>query len=297
MRTGWCIGLLGGFSRRDPARLATAYRSSHDGLPEPLCAIYEPRSHEPLGAYVAAGKTCPRRFLGGTDALLLDEPNPRALDNVNTPQEYGAVSTGMSGDTGGTPNAAAVRHLKVQYFALLREQAGRREETLESPARTPHELYAELAARYPFTLGSEMLRVAINGEFSRRTMSRVPWRGSRDPVPPARSGGAYFKLERKVGDFATAAVAAQVTFEAGDAVQKAGIALTNVGPTPIKATKAEDFLRGRKLDEANIRRAAQLAADDAQPTSDLRGPAEYKKGLVQELAKRALSRAAERAGE
>jgi aerobic carbon-monoxide dehydrogenase medium subunit len=119
----------------------------------------------------------------------------------------------------------------------------------------------------------------------------------RVPVPPARSGGAYFKLERKVGDFATAAVAAQVTFEAGGAVQKAGIALTNVGPTPIKATKAEDFLRGKKLDEANTRRAAQLAADDAQPSSDLRGPAEYKKGLVKELAKRALSRAAERAGE
>jgi len=77
---------------RDPARLATAYRSSHDGLPEPLCAIYEPHSHEPLAAYVAAGKTCPRRFLGGVDTLLLDEPNPRALDNINTPQEYGAVS-------------------------------------------------------------------------------------------------------------------------------------------------------------------------------------------------------------
>jgi molybdenum cofactor guanylyltransferase len=150
---------------RDPARLATAYRSSHDGLPEPLCAIYEPRSREPLGAYVAAGKTCPRRFLGASDTLLLDEPNPRALDNVNTPQEYGAVSNGIDGDREDTPKAA-VRHLKVQYFALLREQAGRREETLTSAARTPHELYAELATRYPFTLGSEMLRVAINGEFS-----------------------------------------------------------------------------------------------------------------------------------
>jgi carbon-monoxide dehydrogenase medium subunit len=118
----------------------------------------------------------------------------------------------------------------------------------------------------------------------------------RVPVPPARSGGAYFKLERKVGDFATAAVAAQVTADANGAAQQVGIALTNVGPTPIKAKKAEDFLRGKKLDEANIRQAAQLAADDAQPSSDLRGPAEYKKGLVKELAKRALSRAAERAG-
>jgi len=118
----------------------------------------------------------------------------------------------------------------------------------------------------------------------------------RVPAPPARSGGAYFKLERKVGDFATAAVAAQVTVDANGAAQKVGIALTNVGPTPIKAKKAEDFLRGKKLDEANIRQAAQLAADDARPSSDLRGPVEYKKGLVKELAKRALSRAAERAG-
>ena len=118
----------------------------------------------------------------------------------------------------------------------------------------------------------------------------------RVPVPPGRSGGAYFKLERKVGDFATAAVAAQVAADANGAAQKVGIALTNVGPTPIKAKKAEEFLRGKKLDEANIRQAAQLAADDARPSSDLRGPAEYKKGLVKELAKRALSRAAERAG-
>jgi carbon-monoxide dehydrogenase medium subunit len=118
----------------------------------------------------------------------------------------------------------------------------------------------------------------------------------RIPIPPAHSGGAYFKLERKVGDFATAAVAAQVTLDGSGSVQRAGIGLTNVGPTPIKARKAEEFLRGKKLDDANIRQAAQLAADDAQPSSDLRGPAEYKKGLVKELTRRALARAAERAG-
>jgi carbon-monoxide dehydrogenase medium subunit len=118
----------------------------------------------------------------------------------------------------------------------------------------------------------------------------------RIPVPPARSGGAYFKLERKVGDFATAAVAAQVTLDANGVAQKVGIGLTNVGPTPIEAKKAEDFLRGKKLEEANIRQAAQFAADESQPSADLRGPAEYKKGLIKELAKRALLRAAERAG-
>ncbi len=118
----------------------------------------------------------------------------------------------------------------------------------------------------------------------------------RVPIPPSRSGGAYVKLERKVGDFATAAVAVQLTLDGGGAVQKAGMALTNVGAVPIKARKAEDFLRGKKPDAATIAQAAQLAADDAEPSSDLRGPAEYKKGLVKELAKRALSSAAERAG-
>ena len=117
----------------------------------------------------------------------------------------------------------------------------------------------------------------------------------RIPVPPVRSGGAYFKLERKVGDFATAGVATQVSLDDKGAVQRAGIGLTNVGATPIKARKAEDFLRGKKLDTENIGQAAQLAADEAQPSSDLRGPAEYKKGLVKELARRSLSRAAQRA--
>jgi carbon-monoxide dehydrogenase medium subunit len=117
----------------------------------------------------------------------------------------------------------------------------------------------------------------------------------RIPVPPARSGGAYFKLERKVGDFATAAVAAQLTLDDKGTCQKVGIGLTNVGPTPVKARKAEEFLRGKKLDEANIKQAAQLAADESAPSPDLRGPVEYKKGMVKELAKRALTRALERA--
>ena len=117
----------------------------------------------------------------------------------------------------------------------------------------------------------------------------------RIPIPPAHSGGAYLKLERKVGDFATAAVAAQVTLDSSGAVQRAGIGLTNVGPIPIKAKAAEDFLKGKKLDASSITQAAQLAADASQPSSDLRGPAEYKKGLVKELTRRALSRAAERA--
>jgi aerobic carbon-monoxide dehydrogenase medium subunit len=119
----------------------------------------------------------------------------------------------------------------------------------------------------------------------------------RIPIPPPRSGGAYVKLERKVGDFATVAVAAHVILNDQGACQKVGIGLTNVGPTPIKASRAEDFLRGKKLDEASIGQAAQLAADESEPSADLRGPVEYKKGLVKELTKRALSRAVERIGQ
>jgi aerobic carbon-monoxide dehydrogenase medium subunit len=116
----------------------------------------------------------------------------------------------------------------------------------------------------------------------------------RIPMPRARSGGAYFKLERKVGDFATVGVAAQITVDPDGICQEAGIGLTNVGATPLKADRAEDFLRGKALDEANIKQAGQLAAQVAQPSSDLRGPAEYKISMVKELTKRALTRARER---
>ena len=146
---------------RDAAGLATAYRSSHDALPEPLCAIYEPRSHALLERHVAQGRHCPRRFLRSIEARLVEEPNPHALDNINTRAEYAAASGTLK------PEAAmALKNLTVEYYALLREQAGRREEQLQSQARTPRELYAELARRYPFTLPAELLRVAINAEFA-----------------------------------------------------------------------------------------------------------------------------------
>ncbi|HET9165390.1 MAG TPA: xanthine dehydrogenase family protein subunit M [Candidatus Angelobacter sp.] len=117
----------------------------------------------------------------------------------------------------------------------------------------------------------------------------------RVPVPPPKSSGAYFKLERKVGDFATAATAVQLTLDDKGAVQQIGIGLTNAGPTPIRAKAAEDALRGKKPNAALINQASQLAMDSADPSADLRGPAEYKKGLIKELTKRALTRALERA--
>ena len=117
----------------------------------------------------------------------------------------------------------------------------------------------------------------------------------RIPQPVAKSGGAYLKLERKVGDFATAAVAAQLTLGTNGACEQVGIGLTNVGLTPIKATKAEAALKGKALDEAAIKRAAELAAEASEPSEDLRGSVEYKRDLVRVLTARALRRAVERA--
>jgi molybdenum cofactor guanylyltransferase len=73
---------------RDAARVATAYRSAHDGLPEPLCAIWEPAAATALAAYQAGGGHCPRKFLIRHAAHLLEPLDRRALDNVNTPEEY-----------------------------------------------------------------------------------------------------------------------------------------------------------------------------------------------------------------
>jgi molybdopterin-guanine dinucleotide biosynthesis protein A len=73
---------------RDATALATAYRSAHDGLPEPLCAIWEPAAAAALAAYDSGGGSCPRKFLIRHAACLLEPEDMRALDNVNTPEEY-----------------------------------------------------------------------------------------------------------------------------------------------------------------------------------------------------------------
>jgi molybdenum cofactor guanylyltransferase len=166
---------------RQTRRLATAYRSSHDVLPEPLCAIYEPASREPLLAYVATGKNCPRKFLIKSDVHLIDEPNPHALDNVNTPDEYSSAIATLGPTEAQRPSATAPKggvgvraalqatppdkRIKVQYYAILREQAGRSDESIVTSAQTPRDLYNELKSRYPFSLAPEMLRVAVNAEF------------------------------------------------------------------------------------------------------------------------------------
>jgi aerobic carbon-monoxide dehydrogenase medium subunit len=114
----------------------------------------------------------------------------------------------------------------------------------------------------------------------------------RVPDPGPRAGGTYLKLERKVGDFATAAVAVHVSFSNGT-VGRAGIALTGVGPRNLRAQAAEEALAGSALDDEAIGEAARLAADVAEPWDDERGSADYKRNVVRVFTERGLRKARE----
>lgn len=116
----------------------------------------------------------------------------------------------------------------------------------------------------------------------------------RVPTPRPPSGGAYQKLERKIGDFATVGVAVQLELDDGT-VRKAGIGLAAVGPQNIKATAAEELLRGERLTDDLITEAARRAADAAEPRADLRGSEAYKRNVVRVFTERGLKRAYERA--
>jgi aerobic carbon-monoxide dehydrogenase medium subunit len=109
----------------------------------------------------------------------------------------------------------------------------------------------------------------------------------RVPAPRGDGSGTYLKLERKVGDFATVGVAVALTMN-GDTVERAGIGLTGVGATNIKAVEAEQSLIGRQLTDASIDEAARLAADACDPQSDIRGTADYKREVVRVYVARGL---------
>jgi carbon-monoxide dehydrogenase medium subunit len=111
-------------------------------------------------------------------------------------------------------------------------------------------------------------------------------------IPPAKGirAGGYLKLERRVGDFATVGVAVSIETSAG-AVTRAGIALTGVGGATIAATEAAQALVGQPLSPQSIAQAASFAAEAAQPRTDHRGSAEYKRHMVRTFVERLLSRA------
>jgi carbon-monoxide dehydrogenase medium subunit len=109
-----------------------------------------------------------------------------------------------------------------------------------------------------------------------------------------RGGGAYHKLRRRVGDFATVGVAVDLALDATGAIEDVGIGMSGVGLSYLRAAKAEEHLRGRRPDRAALRRAAEIAAEEVHPVSDHRGSARYKRELVRVFALRGLERSLER---
>jgi carbon-monoxide dehydrogenase medium subunit len=118
----------------------------------------------------------------------------------------------------------------------------------------------------------------------------------RFPMPGDRTAGAYQKVERKVGDFATAAAAVQVALAADGTIQQAGIALSAAGPCAVRVTEAEELLAGQKPSAETIRAAADAASRRSEPQPDLRGSVEYKKNLAGVLVARGLRQALGRLG-
>jgi aerobic carbon-monoxide dehydrogenase medium subunit len=114
------------------------------------------------------------------------------------------------------------------------------------------------------------------------------------PVPEAGAKGAYIKIERKVGDFATAAVAVKIVLDDKGVCKNAGIGLCAVGPTALRAADAEKLLAGKQLSDDVIRAAAESAAKACDPVADTRGSVDYKRDLVRVLVARALTTARDR---
>jgi carbon-monoxide dehydrogenase medium subunit len=116
----------------------------------------------------------------------------------------------------------------------------------------------------------------------------------RIPKPPANSGGAYTKLERKVGDYAISAAAVLLRLD-GDTVTEARIGLTNVSPVPMRAKGAEAELIGKTISDAVIEAAGKAAAAECDPSPDLRGGVDYKRDVTRVMVKRSIQQAVARA--
>jgi carbon-monoxide dehydrogenase medium subunit len=116
------------------------------------------------------------------------------------------------------------------------------------------------------------------------------------PAPGELTAGAYQKLERKVGDYATAAAAVQISLDVEGKVARAGIALSAAGPCAVRVEEAEQLLEGQAPTNDVIRAAADAASRRSAPQGDLRGSVEYKKNLAGVLVARGLRQALGRLG-
>jgi aerobic carbon-monoxide dehydrogenase medium subunit len=238
---------------------------------------------------------------------------PRALVDIN---RIGGLD-GLAEEEGGLHIGALVRHKTCERSELLKGRYGALGDAapqISDPiVRNLGTVAGSLAHADPQgDWGSVMLavraEVVARGPSGERTIPvdelfEGPFTTALEPTeivtevrvpdPGARAGGTYLKLERKVGDFATAGVAVHVSFSNGS-VERAGIALTGVGATNIRADVAEQALAGHALDDEAIGEAARLAADAAEPRTDVRGSEEYKRNAIRVLTARGLRKAKEK---
>lgn len=145
---------------RDGIHEAIAFQLPDDSHPEPLCTIWEPGSSAQLRDSFAQQMFSPRRLLHTLHTLRLTPHHPGALSNINTPDEYHRTLAHMS-----TMPSITTLAITAQYFAVFREQAGTRSESLNTTAKTASELYQQLQQQHGFRLRPEQLKVAINNEF------------------------------------------------------------------------------------------------------------------------------------
>jgi carbon-monoxide dehydrogenase medium subunit len=236
---------------------------------------------------------------------------PQALVDIN---RIGGLDT-LAEEDGRLRIGALVRHRTCEQSDLLKERYGvlgdAAPQISDPVVRNLGTVAGSLAHADPQgDWGSVMLavraEVVARSSDGERTIPvdglfQGPFTTSLEPneiitevrVPaPGRAGGTYLKLERKVGDFATVGVAVHVAMSNGT-VEQAGIALTGVGPKNIRADAAEEALAGQALDDEAIDEAARLAAEAAQPHTDVRGTEEYKRNVVRIFTARGLRKATE----
>jgi len=120
--------------------------------------------------------------------------------------------------------------------------------------------------------------------------------GAEFPMPDDRTAGSYQKVERKVGDFATAAAAVQVSLNPDGTIRTAGVALSAAGACAVRVNAAEQLLAGQKPTAELIRAVSNAAWQRSAPQADLRGTVEFKKHLAGVLVARGVRQALARLG-